>query len=111
MTKQAGSRAQLLLPIVLVLFLFAQSTLATPSFDERLFTEADKGNLAAVEWEVAKGANVNAHVAFGQTALYVASMRGHLSIVKWLLDHGARVNAKDNDGQTALEITAAFGQP
>src|SRR5690348_7374911 len=111
MAKHAGSHAQLLLSILLVVLLFAESALATSTLDERLFTEADQGNLPAIEWEVAKGANVNAHVAFGQTALYVASMRGRLSIVKWLLDHGARVNAKDNDGQTALEITAAFGQP
>jgi len=111
MAKHAGSHAQLLLSILLVVLLFAESAFATSTLDERLFTEADQGNLPAIEWEVAKGANVNAHVAFGQTALYVASMRGRLSIVKWLLDHGARVNAKDNDGQTALEITAAFGQP
>ena len=111
MAKHAGSHAHLLLAMLLIVFLFPQSALATSSLDERLFTEADKGDLPAIEWEVAKGASVNAHTAFGQTALYVASMRGHLDVVKWLLDHGAKVNAKDNDGQTALEITAAFGQP
>jgi ankyrin repeat protein len=108
--KQVDARMVLLLGMLLVA-LFAQSVLATSSVDDRLFRDADKGDLSAVEWDIARGTDVNAHVDFGQTALYVASMRGHLSLVKWLLDHGAKVNAKDNDGETPLEITAAFGQP
>lgn len=110
MAELAGPRRRVLLVILLAAF-FAQIAPATSSLDERLFTDTDKGNLPAVEWDVAKGANVNAQVVLGQTALYVASMHGYLSIAKCLLDHGAKVNAKDNDGETPLEITAAFGQP
>lgn len=106
-----ASRQRLVLLAILLTGLLAQIAPATSSFNERLFRDAEKGNLPAVEWDIAKGADVNAQVALGQTALYVASMHGYLSIAKCLLDHGAKVNAKDNVGETPLEITAAFGQP
>jgi len=110
MVKHASSGSRTFLSIVLVAFL-AQSALAASSLDERLFRDANRGDLPAVEWDIAKGADVNAHVVLGQTALYVASMHGHLSTVRCLLEHGAKVNVKDDDGETPLEMTAAFGQP
>ena len=62
MAKQAGSRTRVLLEILLIAF-FVQSALATSSWDEQLFRNADKGNLPAVVWDVARGADVNAHVS------------------------------------------------
>jgi ankyrin repeat protein len=70
---------------------------------------AGRGDLAAVEALLAKGADVNAKDAFGMTALEAASETGHLDVVQALIDRGADVNAKDNGGLTALIRASLLG--
>ena len=52
------------------------------------------GNPDVVEQLLAKGANVNAHAARGQTALMWAVAQRHPDVVKVLLAHGADVQAR-----------------
>ena len=55
---------------------------------------ARSGNAGVVEQLLAKGANVNAHGARGQTALMWAVAQKHPDVVKVLLAHGADVHAR-----------------
>lgn len=57
---------------------------------------------AKVKLLVAKGANLEAQDAEGETALIKAAARGDSAVVGALLENGANVNAKDNKGATAL---------
>jgi outer membrane protein assembly factor BamB len=67
---------------------------ADPSDD--LLAVAKKGDAAAVESLLAKGADVNAKNSYGATALSFAADKGHLEVVKLLLRHKADVNVKDS---------------
>ena len=62
---------------------------------EDLISAAFRGDAAAVQALLAKGADVNAKNNDGVTALMVASENGHLDVVQALLAKGAEVNAKD----------------
>jgi len=59
-----------------------------------------------VKYLISKGANVNAKLSTGQTALMLAIPS--VEIVKLLIENGADVNAKDRDGETALIESADF---
>ena len=81
----------------------------------RLFTAAAQGDLAAVKSLVARGANVNARDATGETPLMrsaygveteIATVLSSPDVARWLLSHGASVNAKDRGGETALILAA-----
>ena len=54
------------------------------------------GNADVVEQLLAKGANVNARAARGQTALMWAVAQKHPDVVKVLLAHGADVQARSD---------------
>src|SRR5215813_9891511 len=60
-----------------------------------LWETAKKGDAAAVEALLAKGADVNAKTEYGATALHFAADKGHVEVVKVLLKHKADINAKD----------------
>ena len=62
--------------------------------NEALHIPAGKGDLASIQQELAKGADVNAKDAAEQTPLMYASESGRLDIVKYLVENGADVNAK-----------------
>ena len=67
---------------------------------------ARSGNADVVEQLLAKGANVNARAARGQTALMWAVAQKHPDVVKVLLAHGADVHARSDslepgDGRAA----------
>ena len=53
-----------------------------------------------------KGANVNACMDDGYTALMAASQQGHLSTVKLLLASGANKDAVNTAGKTALSFAS-----
>ncbi len=55
---------------------------------------SQNGHLEVVQALLAKGAEVNARVNDGSTALGVASQNGHLEVVRALLAEGADVNVK-----------------
>jgi ankyrin repeat protein len=52
---------------------------------------------------LAAGADVNAKLDRGYTALQFAAGRGHKEIAELLIAEGADVNAKDDDGDTPLD--------
>lgn len=72
-------------------------------------TQAEEPFRQVIEALLAKGANVNATLNDGTTALMQASYDGHIEIVQELLNKGAQVNAKDEHGDTALMVACAGG--
>jgi uncharacterized protein len=74
-----------------------------------LLDAASRGDAAAVQAFLAKGADVNAMNKDSETALMAASASGHLEAVQTLLAKGAGVNAKSNVGVTALMSASAQG--
>jgi len=62
-----------------------------------------------VEKLLARGANVNAPDADGDTPLHGAAQGGDVEIVRMLLDKGANVNAKNKVGGTPLMWAAVYG--
>lgn len=63
--------------------------------NDELWAAARKGDAATVKALLAKGADVNAKLRYGTTALSYAADRGHLDVVKVLVEHGAELNIKD----------------
>jgi ankyrin repeat protein len=74
-----------------------------------LISAAERGDAAAVQALLAKGAEVNAKGYDGWTALMLASENGHLDVVQALLAKGPDLNAKGYDGRTALMLTSESG--
>jgi ankyrin repeat protein len=55
------------------------------------------------------GANVNATVRQGFTALHTSALRGHTSLIQLLLAHGAEVNVLTETGFSPLHLAAIKG--
>jgi len=70
-------------------------TISAQDLNDELWAAARKGDAAAVKALLAKGAEVNAKLRYGTTALSYAADRGHLEVVKVLVEHGAELNIKD----------------
>lgn len=88
---------------ILVIFLSLIITLpAYADINSDLRDAARKGNSAAVEIFLVRGADLNVKGHNNHTALMWAARRGYSDIVKILLEQGADVKAKNNDGKTAL---------
>jgi len=62
--------------------------------NEALHIPAAKGDLVAIQQELAKGGDINAKDAAEQTPLMYASEAGRLDVVKYLVENGADVNVK-----------------
>ncbi len=106
---------------------FVPRLCAQQSPSQKLIADASKGDLAAVEQDLANGADVNAKNNSGYTAL--ASAAGlnytmdvsepfhdadggdHIGVVRVLLDHHAEVNARNDEGETPLMDAAEFCAP
>ena len=86
---------------------WASAAVAGPA--EELINAASRGDAAAVQALLAKGAGVNAKDDVGATALIDASYNGHLEVVQALLAKGAEIDAKMNDGATALMLASQYG--
>ena len=67
-----------------------------------LFDAVDKDDISQVKTLIAAGADVNARMSDGTTALLLASQKGNKEIVQELIAAGTDVNAKRNNGLTAL---------
>ena len=52
---------------------------------------------------LARGADVNAVNAAGETALHGAAQRGADRVVQFLADHGARLDARNKEGRTPMD--------
>ena len=79
---------------------------ASPS----LLQAARVGHAAAVELNLAEGADVNQRGGDGETALHWAADRGQAEVMRLLLARGADVNAADADGLTPLHYAALAEQ-
>jgi ankyrin repeat protein len=69
---------------------------------EQLLEAVKAGDASRAAQLIAAGADVNAHDAYGATALMNAAHSGDLEMVETLLAAGAEVDAKDELGWTAL---------
>ena len=67
----------------------------------------DDLHLAAIM--LTHGADVNAQVTDGDTALTAALYNRHVSMIELLLKHGANINAPDSNGMTPLMLAAHYG--
>lgn len=80
-----------------------------------LHEAAENGQVAIVEWLIARGADPNAKTASHRgdpgsyTPLHLAVRRSHLQVVELLIRHGAKANARMSDGYTPLIIAAENG--
>ncbi|HEX9104349.1 MAG TPA: ankyrin repeat domain-containing protein, partial [Polyangia bacterium] len=70
--------------------------------DERLSRAIVAGSLADVRLFVRSGADADARIDNGMTALELAVEHLQLDIVRYLLDVGADANGRDHYGQTPL---------
>ena len=77
--------------------------------DNRLFFNAESGNLVEVRKSLKKGANPNKEIIKGKTAIHIAALHGHLAIVNLLLEKGVDINKTDQYGITPIYLAAAQG--
>uniref|UniRef100_A0ACD5Z8H6 Uncharacterized protein n=1 Tax=Avena sativa TaxID=4498 RepID=A0ACD5Z8H6_AVESA len=66
--------------------------------------------VAAAQYILEHGADVNAVDHTGQTALHWSSVRGHVQVAELLLKEGAKVDAADLYGYQATHVAAQYGQ-
>lgn len=93
----------IVLSLMMALPLITHAQEARRELDEQLWEAARKGDAAAAQALLDKGADVNAKFRYGTTALFKAAERGHTEVVKLLLARGADVTVKDTFyGATAL---------
>jgi tetratricopeptide (TPR) repeat protein len=76
------------------------------SLNDRLIAAAGRGESAAIQPLLDKGANIEARNGDGETALILAAKYFWTGTVKVLLEKGANIEAKNNGGATALTQAA-----
>lgn len=88
---------------------------ALPGFaadpDADLAAALAKRDVGAIAQAIERGADVNAKLPDGRTALMVAAGAGDAGLVRRLLAAGAEVNAVNGRGGTALMYAAVHGDP
>jgi len=72
--------------------------------------------IAALDYLLALGVDVNAADRLGVTALHTVAKRGYVDVLRYLAAHGADVNVADRTGRTPLDYAmgrspALFGKP
>jgi ankyrin repeat protein len=67
-------------------------------------TTAAPTTMAAVQYCMSLGTNVNAQDKLGYTPLMAAAFMGDLKVIQYLIDHGADVKAKDKAGDTVADL-------
>ena len=72
----------------------------------RVMYAAQAGDVARLQWLIARGARLELKDWEGRTALYWASRARHVEVVRELLARGAVVDAAANDGATPLFIAS-----
>ncbi|XP_020149687.1 protein S-acyltransferase 24 [Aegilops tauschii subsp. strangulata] len=66
--------------------------------------------VAAAQYILEHGADVNAIDHTGQTALHWSAVRGHIQVAELLLKEGAKVDAADLYGYQTTHVAAQYGQ-
>jgi cytohesin len=92
----------------LLLTTIATVLLPTTAFAGPIHDAAENGDLAGVQAELDKGANVNRRYG-GMTPLHFAADGGHKEIAELLITKGVDVNAKNEWGGTPLHYAAYWG--
>jgi ankyrin repeat protein len=77
---------------------------------------AEPDAIAALEYLLPQGVDVNAADRMGATALHTVAKRGYVDVLKYLAAHGANLNAADRTGATPLDYALGrspvfFGVP
>jgi len=85
---------------------FCAATLAAPAADQPspLLAFAAKGQTAAVESMLDRGAAIEAKDRDGRTPLMLAAQHGRVDTVRLLLDRGAKTDIRDREGYTAFML-------
>ncbi len=78
--------------------------------DRSLLSAARSGDAASVRRALRQGANVNAALPSGWTALMEAARSGRLAAAEALLAAGANPDARDRAAGTALDVAQQAGQ-
>ncbi len=94
----------------LLITTIAAVVLVGTAFADPIHDAAVNGDLAGVQAELDKGADVNAKNNSGWTPLHIAAYVGLKEIAKLLLAKGADVYAKDSIGVTPLHYAAWNGR-
>lgn len=76
-----------------------------------LKSAAEAGDLEAVEYHLAKGADINGTTAAGHFALDGAIINDHADVVEYLIRHGANINQKSEYGWSPLYVAAWANRP
>ena len=92
-----------------LLTLALTSLLATTALADPIHDAAYDGDLAGVQAELDKGADVNAKNESGVTPLLWAAWKGHKEVAELLIANGADVNSKNDRGMTPLHQAALGG--
>ncbi len=94
----------------LLLTTIAAVLLVGTVFADPIHDVAWKGDLAGVQRELKKGADVNAKDYLGRIPLHHAARWGHKKVAELLISEAADVDAMDDDGWTPLHYAAVFGR-
>gem|GEM_PF-1344991 len=97
------------LAVILALLPCAGTAGHGATLNEQLLQAAGRGDLAAVNGLLARGAKINCTDENGWTPLIWAAYYGRDDALKLLLDSGADIHARGKGGETALMQSAAFG--
>jgi ankyrin repeat protein len=84
---------------------------ASHALAEALGRAAELGRVAAADYLVSVGAEVNARLWRDYTPLHLAASSRELRMVEYLLDRGADVNARDEGGVTPLHVAVDAVMP
>ncbi|MDZ4782290.1 MAG: ankyrin repeat domain-containing protein [Planctomycetia bacterium] len=74
-----------------------------------LKSAAEAGDLAAVQYHLERGADINATTAAGHFPLGGAIINGHAEVVQYLIAHGADIDQSSEFGWTPLYLAAWTG--
>ena len=73
------------------------------------FPVSDADKIAAIQFSLEQGVDINAVDGNGQTALHVAAGQSSARIVAALVERGARMDVKDKQGRTPLDVARGIG--